>query len=202
MTIFFTSDTHFGHARINELANRPFDSVEEMNETIIDRWNETVKTTDTVFHLGDVALGKLDDSLPLMDRLNGHKHLIVGNHDRVFAGNKPAYIERFMPVYRAFFDTINYSMVWNVGKHTVRLNHFPYSGDSQSKDRHSKYRPVDDGTILIHGHTHSQELVSFSEQGTLQIHVGVDAHLYYPVTETLIIDTIRAIDNLVKAVKG
>jgi calcineurin-like phosphoesterase family protein len=78
MTTWFTSDTHFGHARIIELALRPFASVEEMDETMIERWNEIVAPGDTVHHLGDFAFADHNIYLP---RLKGHKHLIIGNHD-------------------------------------------------------------------------------------------------------------------------
>ena len=56
MALFFTSDTHFDHARIIELCNRPFSSVEEMNETMIERWNARVKPHDVVWHLCDFTL--------------------------------------------------------------------------------------------------------------------------------------------------
>lgn len=83
--IFLTSDTHFGHARITEFYNydgtktRPWDSVEEMDEEMVERWNETVGPTDKVYHLGDVVINR--KSLPILDRLNGKKVLIKGNHD-------------------------------------------------------------------------------------------------------------------------
>jgi calcineurin-like phosphoesterase family protein len=56
MTIFFTSDTHFNHKNIIKLCNRPFTSIEEMNEKIIENWNNIVKPEDIVWHLGDFAL--------------------------------------------------------------------------------------------------------------------------------------------------
>ncbi|MGM5018626.1 metallophosphoesterase family protein [Tardiphaga sp. 367_B4_N1_1] len=76
--IFFTSDTHFGHERIIELAGRPFASTLEMDEAMIREWNGAVGTADTVYHLGDFAF---DDHEPYLRRLNGSKHLIRGNHD-------------------------------------------------------------------------------------------------------------------------
>lgn len=78
MTIWFTSDHHFGHARIIEMAKRPFSSVEEMDEEMIRRWNAVVSRGDLVYHLGDFAFAEHD---PYLNRLNGQKHLILGNHD-------------------------------------------------------------------------------------------------------------------------
>ena len=55
MTTFFTSDTHFGHENIIKYCGRPFKDVEKMNERLIKNWNEVVKDTDTIFHLGDFS---------------------------------------------------------------------------------------------------------------------------------------------------
>jgi calcineurin-like phosphoesterase family protein len=83
---FVISDTHFGHTNSWEkfkLADgsplRPFTSTEEMDETMIERWNAKVKPHDTVYHLGDVVINQ--KSLHLVSRLNGRKILIRGNHD-------------------------------------------------------------------------------------------------------------------------
>ena len=78
-SVFITSDTHFGHANIIKYANRPFDSVEEMNEALVENWNSVVKQGDKVYHLGDVTMNS--KSLDVMSRLNGRKVLIKGNHD-------------------------------------------------------------------------------------------------------------------------
>jgi calcineurin-like phosphoesterase family protein len=178
---FFTSDLHLGHLRINELADRPFSSVEEMNETIIERWNKTVAPTDQTFVLGDVALGKLAESLPLVDRLNGRKVLIPGNHDRVSSVNKTDYVGRFWPVYAQYFVIFpeQIKVLLTRSGEVVRLCHFPPRGDSQENDRHVDKRPPDDGVPLLHGHTHSSEKIS----GPLSFHVGVDAHDFTPVSE-------------------
>lgn len=184
MNIFFTSDTHFGHARIIELCNRPWDSVDAMNEGIIERWNDTVAPADIVYHLGDVALGKIADSLPLVGRLNGLKIMVTGNHDRLFSTNKPAHRERFEIEYAKVFNggIISEAGVLIDGTPPLRLSHFPYDGDSHGEDRHAEMRPVDNGDILIHGHTHGTERLTFSAKGTPQIHVGQDAWDYRPVS--------------------
>ena len=79
--VFCTSDHHFGHAKIIEYANRPYNSVEEMDEDLIKRWNETVSNDDIVFHLGDFAFGSVEKQKSYFDRLHGVKYLILGNHD-------------------------------------------------------------------------------------------------------------------------
>jgi calcineurin-like phosphoesterase family protein len=78
---FVTSDTHFGHARIIELCNRPFGDVDEMNEELVRRWNHVVGADDTVLHLGDLALGEREHSIGLTAALNGRKLVVPGNHD-------------------------------------------------------------------------------------------------------------------------
>lgn len=196
MGIFFTSDTHFGHARIIELSNRPFRSVEHMNEEIVRRWNEVVTPRDTVFHLGDVALGPIRDSLEYIRRLNGDIRLVIGNHDRNFrlgkrsGGLEP---EQWDDEYVSYgFNTVaeSHNMVIG-GLHPVLLSHFPYDGDSHDGDRYEAARLRDEGTILIHGHTHSHgHPLSHSRLGTLQIHVGMDAWAYRPVSEEAVLDVI------------
>lgn len=81
--IFYIADTHFNHENILKLESRPFKTVDEMNETIITNWNSCVSQNDTVYVLGDAFLGEEDKSIKIISRLNGHKHLIVGNHDKI-----------------------------------------------------------------------------------------------------------------------
>lgn len=78
---FFTSDTHFGHANIIKLCNRPFKDVEEMNEKLIENWNKVVSEDGTVFHLGDFAFGGSGLWNSVIPRLNGQIYLIIGNHE-------------------------------------------------------------------------------------------------------------------------
>jgi calcineurin-like phosphoesterase family protein len=78
MAIFFTSDSHFGHANIIKYCNRPFSSVAEMDREMIEQWNKVVTMYDTVYHLGDFCFSA---HAPYFNQLNGNKFLILGNHD-------------------------------------------------------------------------------------------------------------------------
>lgn len=80
---FYISDTHLGHSGIIRYDNRPFMSVEEMDETIIQRWNDVISGEDTVYILGDFSWYKEEKTLEILNRLIGRKVLIKGNHDRV-----------------------------------------------------------------------------------------------------------------------
>lgn len=80
MTIFFTGCTHFGHAAIINLANRPFVNVDDMDETLVENWNKSVGKNDQVFHLGDFAY-KTTAQEEFLRRLNGKITLLRGNHD-------------------------------------------------------------------------------------------------------------------------
>lgn len=194
----------FSHANILRLSNRPFRSIEEHDETLIANWNSVVSPEDTVWHLGDVNLGKFDESIELVRRLNGHKHLVSGNHDRLFVDpdakrpDKNARVaDRFRPIYKDIFEKVfegdQYAAAQAVvelsNSQLVRVSHFPYgTADSHGEPRFAGIRPVDDGTVLLHGHIHASEKVSVSALNTMQIHVGVDSWNYFPVPEDAILD--------------
>lgn len=92
MTDFIIGCTHFGHANIIKLANRPFDSVEEMDKAMIFNWNSVVGENDTVFHLGDFAWG--DNPAGYLAHLNGNVEFLNGNHDPENWGHKYLTIKR------------------------------------------------------------------------------------------------------------
>lgn len=81
--IYFTSDLHFGHKNILKHDNRPFHTIEEMDETIIERWNKTVANDDVVYVLGDISWYDEDKTYDIYGGLNGNKILVTGNHDRI-----------------------------------------------------------------------------------------------------------------------
>lgn len=78
--LFFVSDTHFGHEAILHYAKRPFSSVEEMDQAMIDNWNKVVGPNDYVFHLGDFCFKGSQYWDRILNQLNGHKFLVLGNH--------------------------------------------------------------------------------------------------------------------------
>lgn len=132
-SVFLTSDTHFGHVGVTKFLRedgtklRPWDSVEEMDEEMVKRWNETVKPTDKVYHLGDVVINR--KALQIMRRLNGDKVLIKGNHD-IFK------MEDYLPHFREI-------RAYHVMNGMI-LSHIPLHPDSLGRF----------GTN-IHGHLHS-----------------------------------------------
>lgn len=186
MTTWFTSDTHFGHRRILELGQgRPFETVEAHDSALASNWNSVVKPEDTVYHLGDVVLGPWEAGLGIIKGLNGYKYLVPGNHDRIFSKERPGRRENSLPAYASAFDEI-LEETFDVEFEGVkfRVSHFPsleiLFGDR--KDRFLDLRPEDDGTPIIHGHTHQDRIVTETTKGTLQVSVGVDANNWTPVT--------------------
>lgn len=91
-------DTHFNHSNIIEYTNRPFDDVEQMNDTIIENWNKQVKPSDVVIHLGDFAMGNKVEQKAVFDQLQGIIKLVMGNHDRLKV--RDYYEMGFAEVYR------------------------------------------------------------------------------------------------------
>ena len=82
---FFTSDQHFRHFNIIRLSHRPFASADEMDEAMVAKWNAKVKADDTIYVLGDLFFRSANVE-PILKRLNGRKHLVLGNHDHSWTG--------------------------------------------------------------------------------------------------------------------
>ncbi|MER3388560.1 MAG: metallophosphoesterase [Microcella sp.] len=183
---FVTSDSHFGHARIIELAGRPFESTEEMDEELILRWNQTVGRQDVVLHLGDLALGSILKSIRLTGKLNGRRLLVPGNHDRVSPSTQcEAAISRFTPIYEEAGWTILPEVVMGSRRgHPLQASHYPFEGDSGPIDRFRLSRPTRREVPLVHGHTHDRG----SDHSLNQFHVGVEAHDFAPVRFALVDD--------------
>jgi len=188
--IHFSSDSHFWHKNVIRYCNRPFTSVEEMNELMVLAWNMNVKPDDTVYYLGDFSLAfRAVETFP--QRLLGTKYLVPGNHDFNHSYHKksrnPENREKWNQKYRdhGFIVLPEQTTLELPELGTVNLCHHPYAGPYELEnggDKYEKWRPVDDGKILLCGHVHEKWQTRRSPKGTLMINVGVDVHGMAPVS--------------------
>ena len=204
--IWFTSDTHFYHARVIEYCNRPYAYVEEMNEMLVLNWNAIVKPEDTVYVLGDFSLAFRAIEL-FSSRLMGNKILIPGNHDFCHSYHKksrnPENRAKWIAKYEEHgwkvlpeHNTISFK-----GLGEVNLAHLPYTNDGDVRldevqmghDKYAKYRPINDGKILLCGHVHEKWKYRFLADGTLMINVGCDVWGLRPVNLVEIINFINSL---------
>jgi len=190
MATFFTSDLHIGHLNIITFCNRPYRSVTQMNADLVARWNEVVSDGDDVIVVGDVAMGRLEESLAYVEKLNGSKVLIPGNHDRMFGTQGTRYREQCERYLGAGFDEILEPTVEvELPDGTIALVcHFPYLREDEEdrvyEGRFSEMRPVDSGALLIHGHQHGMW-----RRKDRMIDVGVDAWGGFPVSAEVVVAT-------------
>jgi calcineurin-like phosphoesterase family protein len=168
MTDWWTADWHFYHKNIINMPRtyRPFKNLKEMHRTIISNHNALVRPEDTVYVIGDAAmLGKSqwEHLKGIVQKLNGIKHLIFGNHDEF---NWQRYLDiGFASVHSALWmekDGINLVMV-----------HDP-----------SAYCAIDDKTVILCGHVHTLFRVLRDQR---VVNVGVEVHNFKPIS----IDTIK-----------
>jgi calcineurin-like phosphoesterase family protein len=176
---FFIADTHFGHDKIR--AKRGFVSVEEMDELLINNWNCRVSNQDHVYIAGDLMYRNTRPAVDYLSRLNGKKHLIIGNHDR------------------AWMRTVNLSDWFEeVG--------FVIEGDRKGSFFTVCHYPMMDwyrrrhGAHLIYGHIHNNTTdpyFGFLETMPQAYNAGVDVNGFKPVTlQELIHNTARYRDRL------
>lgn len=185
MTQWYTADLHLSHANISAYCGRPFTNTDDMNTGIIERWNAQVQPEDDVWVIGDVAMGKIADSLPLVGLLNGIKRLRTGNHDRCaeMHGKRAAgWTEKYLDA--GFVEVVHGHGWLSFG---AVVSHFPYAGDSGDEDRYIDERPPDRGRWLVHGHVHEKW-----RQNGRQINVGLDAWGGCLVAEEEVISLIHA----------
>lgn len=170
MTVFFTSDLHIGHRMVAGL--RGFEDASAHDAAILDAWRDQVLKDDVVWVLGDVAMGAPAYALGLLASLPGRKRLVLGNHD----GAHPMYRDapRRHREYTEAFEWVTQSARTKVCGVEVVLSHFPYARD-RHEVRHMQWRLRNEGTPLLHGHTHGPERLSFAAGSVPEVHVGLDA---------------------------
>lgn len=190
MKIWFSSDHHFYHTNVIKYCNRPFSTVEEMNEEMVRRWNTLVSPGDLVYYLGDFSLSRRAAEL-FVPRLNGNIFLIAGNHDHCHPAHakKPEKQKKMISEYLRYgFQSVvtDYYTLAVDQDLNLLLCHMPYSGDSGDKERYAKYRPKDQGMWLLHGHVHN----AWKVKGR-QINVGADVWSFAPVSLDEILAIVR-----------
>ena len=138
--IYFIADTHFGHANVVWMCERPYPDVDAMNEALIAAWNERVHGNDTVYIVGDMFFHCADPE-SILKRLKGKKHLIVGNHDGSWMGK--------VDLNRYFLSADHYLEISD-GAHALTLCHYP-----MLTWKHAKR------SYMIHGHIHADTRADF-----------------------------------------
>lgn len=189
-SIWFTSDQHFWHTRVIQYCNRPFDSIEEMNEAIVENYNKLVKPEDLVYHLGDfsMAIKPVEDITP---RLNGQKILIAGNHDFCHPSHKKGRKEptKWLEKYKECgFTEIHLHLDILLDDQWINLSHFPYKDleDGEHGLKHAQYRLNHSPLHLLHGHVHN----SWKTKSNM-LNVGVDVWDFKPVHADQILEIIK-----------
>ena len=162
MSIFFISDTHFNHFNVIRYCDRPFKTVEEMNETIIKRWNMMVNKDDIVYHLGDFAFSNKEATQEIVSRLNGKIRLIRGNHD---THNNQWYRDC------GFEEVYDHPIII---KDFVVLSHEPMPF------------VMNQMYVNLYGHVHTSPM--FETWGKQSACLCVERHNYQPVREETIIE--------------
>lgn len=181
--VFFTSDLHFRHGNIIKYCKRPFETVQEQTEKLIENWNKTVPDTATVFILGDFAFATKNQWRGFLNRMTGKKYLILGNHDR------------YEDIPTEMFED-----VVDLAKVSIKIK------DHEWKTFILSHRPIlcwegsSDGSIMLYGHVHTctnpevdetidSELVKLMPKNSWD--VGVDNNDYTPVSVHEVLEKIN-----------
>lgn len=182
--IFFTSDHHFGHANIIRTCNRPFGSVQEMDEAMIAYWNETVSGNDLVYYIGDFTLKGKNFALSIIPRLRGRIIFLPGSHDSWmpksnvdFSPTLPLEFRRDTPML-----TVKLPDVDNQGRaQTVTLCHYAMRSWPESHY----------GTWHLFGHHHGR-----LEPHGLSFDIGVDCWNFRPVSLAYVVKQMATLSPL------
>jgi len=158
MAFWFTADTHFGHENIIKYCNRPFKDADEMNDVLINNWNEQVAEDDTIFHLGDLCFKKFHRGKDIVtEELNGNIILIKGNHDK-----------------KQSIKTIIDSIIIKYNGRRIYLTHYPELGNHLM--------------LTLAGHVHEKWKINYitnshgKRVGFPIVNVGVDVWDFKPIS--------------------
>lgn len=190
--VFFTSDTHFGHENIMKFCNRPFNSVEEMDEALIENWNNKVPENGIVFHLGDFAFKYTQKRYnELINRLNGKIYLVIGNHDWKTLPNENN------------FELVEQQLMLKIDNKKIYLNHLPFLCLDGVYGNNS---PKMVWQLFGHVHSKKEGMIGLDKPRLdylfdNQYDVGVDNNNYTPVSYYEVKKIIEAQEELLKTKK-
>lgn len=189
---YYTADLHLGHGKVAKI--RGFQSTAEHDQTIMTSLAKALKEGDHLWILGDISGGKTEEYAlgALFDyqvEYGVSLHLVPGNHDSIHPMHRHS--ERKHRQFRTVFDSVDSMGTFRHNRDKVLLSHFPYAGD-RGEDRYPEYRLKDTGKPIVHGHTHSREQIGYSDKGSLQICVSLDAWGMKPVPKH---ELIKIMDN-------
>ena len=175
--IYFTSDWHFCHNKPFIYESRGFKSIEEMNEIIIENHNRVVKEEDIIYCLGDCMLNDNQKGMECIDRLNGYKVIILGNHCT----------DTRIKLYKNLPNTEvkGWADMFKYGNYHFYLSHYPTITSNHDEDRSLKQI-----ILNLHGHTHDRR--KFYQDNPTMYNVALDAHNNTPVSIDQIIEDIKA----------
>lgn len=160
---YYIADPHFGHENILKLCQRPFGSIDDMNQALITAWNERVTGNDTVFILGDLFY-RCADPEPILQQLKGRKRLIIGNHDSSWMDKVD--LSRYFVSVDPFLEITD-------GVRGITLCHYPLLTWKH------KLR-----TFMVHGHIHNDTTSDFFPLLAVRervLNAGVDINGFRPV---------------------
>ena len=186
---YYYSDPHFGHGKLLSTLRMGwgYDTADQMDEVLIDRYQSVVQPEDTVLWLGDVAfygVGELARVQQMLARLPGRKILLRGNHDLRHGLN--------WWITAGFDVVMDGPLRFGLDGRTVVAAHMPPWGVPHVRGpdaRHPEMRPVlRPGEVLLHGHTHSPR-----KRVDNRIHVGADAHDLFPVSHDRVLQLMQEI---------
>lgn len=161
---YYTADLHFGHENVIGFDGRPFADVENMDETLIYLWNQRVRNEDHVYIVGDFAYRNEKSEEWYLKQLNGHKHLIIGNHDGKLLKNSCA---------MSYFESVDKMMHVSDNGTQICLCHFPLA------EWNGYYK----GHTHIYGHIHNKKeaVWEFMQTRKNAYNAGCMLHGYAPV---------------------
>ena len=153
--VYFTADTHFGHTNILYLCNRPWNTIEEHDEELVDNWNSIVRPKDRIYHVGDFSFrADKEHATRIFRKLNGSKFLVQGNHDTNFTKSL------------GWGGEVEKGLTVTVDNQKFSLNHYP----------ERVWNHMYQGAIHLYGHVHGR-LPGIG----LSMDVGVDANDFKPI---------------------